>query len=635
MNEKLLNINKTKYRYLMDNLDLSKERPIIKYCIPVPRGEEKPTDEFFDRDYPDVTISNKKFVKMIDKTAKALLSYGVKKGDIVTICQTNTPEIIYMDYALNKIGAIPNYIYPNVTAEEMRYYLDELNSKYMFILDDAPIRKNVKQALKGTDIKVISSSVIESFPKMFKLIASKKMPAPEKVYIPNEIKWDDFIRQGKSVKDVKENPYIPNDTCSFVHSSGTSSVPKAIEDSNENNNAISYYWDIQGLPVNCNYTNLQTIPQFVEYGKTFNHSGFCHNICMIFIPEMEPKNYYDLIKKYRPQLTHTTPSHIRELIKRPVNMSSFIYGSIGGDNFSDVEDIFNNYMKQNKGNISILQGYGASEASAVVTMNTPSNYKKGSLGKLYGNVKGILVEPDTFNIITKPNIIGELCITGVTLTKGYAGNSKSENEGVFVKHPDGQVYMHIGDYISMDEDGFLFYHGRIKNVIARKSFKFAPKEIEDAIASHVNVKQCVVIGKYDKEEGQVPSAHIVLNDNDDIEKTVEEIIELVNANVQEFHRPTVYKIKPSIVITRNNKVNINALKIEDIATIPDGINDAEISLSNDTEYDYDLKIYCDNKINEQEVIDFIEQTSKNEKVLNGKIKYSFVNEKGKSYVKYV
>lgn len=635
MNNTKLDINKTKYRYLMDNLDLSKTRPLIKYCIPVPKGEEKPTDEFFDRDYPDVTITNKKFVEMIDKTAKGLLAYGIRKGDVVTICQTNTPEIFYMDYALNKIGAIPNYIYPNVTAEEMKYYIDELDSKYLFILDDATIRNNVKDAIKETDIKIISSTVIESFPKLFKIIAAKKTPKQETVELPNEIKWNDFIKKGKSIKILKENQYIPNDTCSFVHSSGTSSVPKAIEDSNENNNAIAMFWNVSDLPSSNELMDLQTIPQFVEYGKTLNHSNLCNNFCLIIIPEMNPKNLYDLIKKYSPNITHTTPSHIRELVKRPVDMSSFLYGAIGGDGFDDIEEKWYDYLKKNNGDICILQGYGATEASAVVALNTPKEHKKGSLGKFYGYVQGIIIDPNTMNIINEPNVIGELCIKGKTVTKGYAGNSKTDSSKIFVKHSDGEIYVHTGDYISIDEDGFLFYHGRIKNIISRKSFKFSPKEIEDAIIMHNNVQQCIVFGKYSKEEGQVPSAHIVLKDSMDIEKTVDEIIELVNANVQEFHRPVVYKIKDSIILTRNNKININALKIEDIATIVKNVNDAEILLSNDNEFDYELNLFCNNEIDEQNAILFIEETAKNEKVLNGKIRYNFIVGKGKSFIKYI
>ena len=76
------------------------------------------------------------------------------------------------------------------------------------------------------------------------------------------------------------------------------------------------------------------------------------------------------------------------------------------------------------------------------------------------------------------------------------------------------------------------------------------------------------------------------------------------------------------------------MKIEDIATIIDGVNDAEISLSADNEYDYELKIYTDFAVDKQKTIEFIEQISKNEKVLNGKIKYIFIQEKGKSYYRY-
>ena len=604
MDNAKLNINKTKYRYFMDNVN-PKGTAII-YTIPVPKGEEKPTDEFFDRDYPDVKISYKKFIKMIDKTAAALCAYGVNKGDIVTVCHTNTPEIFYMDYALNKIGAIPNYIYPNITADEMKYFIEELDSKFVFVLDELDIKKNMKKALEGTDIKVISSSVIEAFPPLFKMVAAKKKPV-ESVEIPNEIKWEDFIKNGEKIKVVKENPYTPNDTCSFVHSSGTSSVPKAIVISNENDNAVVRNYSCDNVEYVFNGKALQVIPQFVEYGKATNHIYFCGNFCTIMIPEMEPKNYYDLVKKYKPQYTYTTPSHIREMIKRPVDMSSFVYGAIGGDGFDDLEEIFNNYVKDNNGKTAILQGYGASEASAVVAYNTPNAYKFGSLGRVVPNVGRIIINPDTFEVLNTPNEIGELCIYGDTVTKGYAGNSKEETEKVFVKHPDGKTYVHMGDLISIDEDGFLFYHGRIKNIIKRKSFAFSPQEIIDAIMKHENVKSCMVIPRYSKEEGETPSAHIVLNDYSDCEKTLDEIKALVAENVQEFHRPTHYKIRTSIPLTKNNKNNITALKIEDTATMFDGVISADIEAHNTSEYEFLLKVKINSDKSDDEIIEALEK----------------------------
>ncbi|MBQ6164121.1 MAG: AMP-binding protein [Clostridia bacterium] len=343
MDQMKLDINKTKYRYFMDNV--KPEGTALIYTIPVPRGEEKPTDEFFDRDYPDVKISYKKFLRMIDKTAKALIAYGVRAGDVVTVCQTNTPEIFYMDYALSKIGAIPNYIYPNITADEMKYYIDELNSKYVFVLDEPDIKKNMKKALAGTDVKVISSGVIESFPTLFKKIAAKTRPV-EAVNIPNEIKWAKFIKNGNAIKEVKENPFTHNDTCSLVHSSGTSGTPKAIMESNENINSVVRNFSIDGKTFDHGNA-VTTIPQFVEYGKMMHHIVFTNYSSLIIIPEMEPKNFFDLVSKYKPEYSFATPSHAKELIKRNTDMSNFKICGFGGDGFDDIEKRLNDYIKNN------------------------------------------------------------------------------------------------------------------------------------------------------------------------------------------------------------------------------------------------------------------------------------------------
>lgn len=652
MDIKKMNIKKTKYRYFMDNLVLFPIKPIMKYTIPVPKGPESKDTEFFDRDYPDVTITNIKMKQMIEKTAKALVAMGVKKGDILTICQTNTPETFYMDYALNKIGAVANYIYPNVTAEEMKYYIEELDSKYLFILDDDPIRKNVKEAIKGTDIKVISSSVIESFPELFKKIASKKMPK-NVVELDNEIKWAEFIRNGKSVKEVHENEYTPNSVCSYLHTSGTSNVPKAVMMSNENVNCIPRNYEIDNIKWEANRVAVQTIPQFVSYGITTNHVYFCNNVNVVMIPEMEPKNYYDLIHKYKPHYSYTTPSHARELIKRPTDMSNSIMIVFGGDGFDDVEEAMNKYIKDNNGNVPAYQGYGSTEMSAVTITNAPGRHKVGSIGKLSGQTEAVIVEPGTTTPLTEPNAQGELCLTGPGVTLGYAGNSKEQTKQVFQVHEDGKTYVHMGDLISRDKDGFFYYHGRIKNVITRKSFTFSPEEIVKAIMKHHLVKQCLVIPKYSREEGETPSCHIVLENYDDMEKTMNEIIELVKANVQEFHWPTDYKIRGEIPRTRNNKNNITALKIEDAACMHEGVCSATIRSINDGQYEFEMYVVVNSNIIEDttgfdKILDDHIRTVANFTKFNvGKIKYNVqsidfnyvddekIIKKNQSYVKHI
>ena len=122
MNKNIIDINKTKYRYFLDNANKFLNKTAITYAIPIEKG---PTDEDsvdLNRIYKDVKISKRKLIEQINMTADALWMMGIREGDIVTICSSNTPETIYMDYALNKIGAVPNYIYPNLTADEMKYF---------------------------------------------------------------------------------------------------------------------------------------------------------------------------------------------------------------------------------------------------------------------------------------------------------------------------------------------------------------------------------------------------------------------------------------------------------------------------------------------------------------------------------
>ena len=211
----------------------------------------------------------------------------------------------------------------------------------------------------------------------------------------------------------------------------------------------------------------------------------------------------------------------------------------------------------------------------------------------------------------------------------------------------------MGDYISIDEDGFFYYHGRIKNVITRKSFTFSPEEIVSAIMKHPNVKQCIVIPRYSKEEGETPSAHIVLKDYENKEETLNEIIQLVNDNVQEFHRPTDYRIREKLLITRNNKINVTALKIEDTINMFDGVLNAKIENGNDGKYDYYVNIdFNSNMVEgnniEEQINDFLYNIANIVKFKPGKIKYnikyinvsyvdedSYYKKQDKTYVKHI
>ena len=639
--EDIFNTERTKYNYFMTDRNKFLDKTALTYAIPIEKGPTPEDSVDLNRVYKDVKISRRELIEKTDKTADALVAMGIKKGDIVTICSSNTPETIYMDYALNKIGAVPHYIYTNATVESINHFLNITESKYMFYLDQPEIEKNVLEGIKGTKVKkLISTSVLEPFPEVFKFIAQKGKKKQNKTVSDdiNIINWKELMKIGSKNKGLaKEVPYDENAICSLVNTSGTSSTPKMVMESNKNINSIvkNYYISKQEFTAGDSY--LQVLPVFVEFGRITTHTALCHEVEVIIIPEMNPKNFPGLMKKYRPNYTTVTPAHWDALTKSNMfdgeDMSYLKLAGSGGDGFSSVEDRINSFLNQHRSLLKVIDGYGSTEVTACALTNLNHARKKGSLGKPLGETEFEVFAPDTKEVLPVGEV-GEVAITGPTVTMGYYKDEEETNK-VFKKHTDGKVWVHMGDLGMKDTDGFGFYMGRLKNIIARSGFKFSPVEIERVIESHPNVLKCSVVAMYDKKEGQVPSAHIILNNYDNVEETLSEIMKLVNENIEEFHRPTSYKVRQDIPLTKNNKTNIVALRIEDIASTIPGVLYTKIIPIKDANYDYDLNIEynpelnVENTLSKEDIINYIEDIMKNEKLLGNSIRYNidFVDKK--------
>ena len=126
--------------------------------------------------------------------------------------------------------------------------------------------------------------------------------------------------------------------------------------------------------------------------------------------------------------------------------------------------------------VDILEGYGMSECSPVITTNTPDNHKPGSIGKPLDNVE-IKIEND------------EILVRGTSVMKGYF-EMPAETEAAFT---DG--WLHTGDKGYIDEDGYLFINGRVKNLIIMSNGEnISPEEIENKIALNPLVAEVIISG---------------------------------------------------------------------------------------------------------------------------------------------
>jgi oxalate---CoA ligase len=131
--------------------------------------------------------------------------------------------------------------------------------------------------------------------------------------------------------------------------------------------------------------------------------------------------------------------------------------------------------------------------------------KPGTVGKGTGVAVAIL-DPDN-QVITEPNVEGEVCIRGPNVTRGYIGVKQEVNDEAFAGG-----WFHTGDQGRLDEDGYLQLTGRIKELINRAGEKISPLEVDAAMLSHPAVAEAVSFSMPDDMYGEVVAAAIVLKD---------------------------------------------------------------------------------------------------------------------------
>jgi long-chain acyl-CoA synthetase len=166
---------------------------------------------------------------------------------------------------------------------------------------------------------------------------------------------------------------------------------------------------------------------------------------------------------------------------------------------------------QKRFNVPILEGYGMSEGSPVVTFNQLDKPRKaGSIGKPFWGVDVKLVDIDGNEVPTGEK--GELLFRGHNVMKGYYKRPEDTKQAI------ENGWMHSGDIAIKDEDGFYFIVDRTKDMIIRGGMKIYPREVEELMIKHEAVSLVAVVGVPHEEMGEDIKAFVVLKPEKTVEK---------------------------------------------------------------------------------------------------------------------
>ncbi len=511
-------------------------------------------------------ITYSEFFDKVDMTAAAFKKKGVKKGEIVTMAMATTPEMVYILYGLNKIGAVVNIIDPRLSSKEIVEKINMSSSKIFLGIDMAI--DSLLQAEKEICLdNIIVVSPLETAPFLVQIIGKRK----EKKYSNKLVMdWETFLSDGKNYNGEIDSKYVENYPALIIYTGGTTGEPKGVVLTNDNLNAMAMTQVVSGYNIEREDSFLNFLPPFSAYSiVNAVHDPLVLGFKTTLVPMFKPEDFPKLMRKYRPNHVLSGPIlwdiMINDKLTRKIDLSFLKSPISGGDSLNiETEININNYLEKRGCQYKIQQGYGMTEVSAAACYSMNDCYSLGSVGIPYVK-NNILIRDLTTKKELGYNEDGEILISTPTLMKGYFKNEQATSE---IIHSDsaGTRWIGTGDIGHVDENGNLYVVGRIKRMIVRAGNKIFPSTVENILIQIPGIEQCSIVEMPDSIEKSAPVAHIVTSDEliNHEEQIVNQIEQLIPEKLPEYNIPKKYVFRDRIPITDMSKVNFKELELESL-----------------------------------------------------------------------
>ncbi|OSS41166.1 Long-chain-fatty-acid--CoA ligase [Desulfurella amilsii] len=482
-------------------------------------------------------ITYKQLLYYIDKFAFYLKGVGIDKNNRISIILPTCPQAVIAFYAINKIGAIASFIHPLSSEDEITNYINISNSTFAITLDI--FANKVLPINNKTPLKTIMQTNISTFMPFFLKIAYNVFKKSKKIANTNTT-FESAIKQKNLNIDIKPKQEY-SDTAVILYSGGTTGKPKGIELSNYNliANAIQV----------STWANLSKSDKILAILPIFH--GFGLSVCInavlmggaqaILVPNFDLNNVIKLIKKEKPTFLVGVPTLYKALLDnkdfRKINFS-FLNGAFSGADMlpEHIKKDFDALVEKSGSSAKLREGYGLTESVTAIAAIPLDKYKSNSIGIPFPDMQMKIIDPASLENL-KPNEIGEICVSGPCVMKGYL-NNELETKNVLKTHNDGKIWLHTGDLGYMDEDGFFYFKQRLKRMIKVSGMNVYPTEIESVLTLHENVKFSCAIGVKDPYKMHRIKAFIELKHQiNDTESLKKELIALCKKHLNVWSVP--------------------------------------------------------------------------------------------------
>ncbi len=497
---------------------------------------------------------------LVDRATRGFQDMGVGPGVAVGLCLPNSPYYVVCFFAvLAAGGTVVNYN-PLYVERELTQQIRDSGTTIMVVMNLEQLYRRVANVAADTGLRrlvVCPMTGILPTPKaaLFRLLKRREVAAVPRdgVHVP----FADLVRGSLAPTPVAVDPGA---LAVLQYTGGTTGVPKGamLTHANlvANASQVRRHW---GGARAGQERVLAVLPFFHVFAMTaVLNCGIGMGAEIAMLPRFELKAMLAVIKRRRITIMHAVPTVYTAINaaaqSRRLDLGSLAFSVSGGAPLPP--EVHSRFVALT--GCKLVEGYGLTEASPVVTCNPPGGLNKhGSAGLPVADT-AIEVRDPLSGALCPAGERGEVCVRGPQVMAGY-WNRPDDTAAVFA---DGAL--RTGDIGYLDEDGYLFLVDRIKDVILCGGYNVYPRVLEDALYEHPAVLEATVIGVPDDYRGQVPKAFVVLRPG--TSATPAELREHLSRCVSKIEMPRDVVIRQSLPKTMVGKLSKKELLAEETGT---------------------------------------------------------------------
>jgi len=491
----------TMYEFLTSAKDRYGNRPAVSYQL-----TSGPKDKA-------ETLTWNELHQQTVQAANLFRKLGIGEGDTVAYVLPNANETL-VTLLGGMIAGIANPINPLLEPEQIASILRETNAKVVVTL----------KAFPKTDVPQKVTEAVRHAPNVHTVLEVDLLRylTPPKSWIVPFIRPKNDGEHHAEVLDFRKEVAKQNTTLDFAdsagdrvaayfHTGGTTGMPKVAQ--HRYGGMVYNGWLGDTLLFSENDNIMCPLPLFHVFAVQVIMMAAIASGAHVVFPTPQGyrgdgvfDNFWKLIERWKISFIITVPTAVSALMQRPVDADiSSVKIAFSGSAPMPME-LFKRFEEASK--VTIVEGYGLTEATCLVSCNPPDGEKKiGSVGTPfpYTDVR-IVKQTADGPIECAVDEIGEICVSNPGVFSGNTYTEADKNTDLYY----ATDYLRTGDLGRLDTDGYLWITGRAKDLIIRGGHNIDPAEIEEALAQHPAVAMVGAIGQPDSHSGELPCAYVEL-----------------------------------------------------------------------------------------------------------------------------